>query len=110
GDASAPVLQAMESAGFGRPAILNGLDSGCRQMLFHLGMEGLTHKQTAVARQWIWEALEKAADQGVPHVVLQAALRDLRFSQREVRGGNTPYGLRKLLHALPLEMAGADPL
>jgi Zn-dependent M16 (insulinase) family peptidase len=40
--------------------------------------------------------------------VLQAALRDLRFSQREVRGGGTPYGLRKLLHALPLEMAGED--
>ena len=110
GDASAPVLHAMESAGYGRPSVLNGLDSGYRQMLFHLGMEGLTQEQTASARKRIWDALEKTADKGVSQVVLQAALRDLRFSQREVRGGSLPHGLRKLLHALPLEMAGADSL
>jgi Zn-dependent M16 (insulinase) family peptidase len=108
GDASAPVLHAMESAGYGRPSVMNGLDSGCRQMLFHLGMEGLTREQTTQAKKRIWDALEKTAERGVPQAVLQAALRDLRFSQREVRGGGTPYGLRKLLHALPLEMAGED--
>ncbi|MDQ9170708.1 insulinase family protein [Oxalobacteraceae bacterium R-40] len=108
GDASAPVLHAMESAGYGRPSVMNGLDSGCRQMLFHIGMEGLTREQISMAKQRIWDALEKTAGRGVPQAVLQAALRDLRFSQREVRGGDTPYGLRKLLHALPLEMAGED--
>jgi Zn-dependent M16 (insulinase) family peptidase len=110
GDASAPVLQAMESAGYGRPSELNGLDSGYRQMLFHLGMEGLTREQMSAAKKRIWNALERAADKGVPQAVLEAALRDLRFSQREVRGGGLPNGLRKLLHALPLEMAGADSL
>ncbi len=108
GDASAPVLHAMESAGYGRPSVMNGLDSGYRQMLFHIGMEGLTQEQTGMAKKRIWDALEKTAERGVPQAVLQAALRDLRFSQREVRGGDTPYGLRKLLHALPLEMAGED--
>jgi presequence protease len=110
GDASAPVLHAMESAGYGRPSVLNGLDSGYRQMIFHLGMEGLTREQAGTAKKRIWDALEKTAEHGVPEAVLQAALRDLRFSQREVRGGGTPYGLRKLLHALPLEMSGEDCL
>jgi presequence protease len=110
GDASAPVLHAMESAGYGRPSVLNGLDSGYRQMLFHIGMEGLTREQIGMAKKRIWDALERTAEKGVPQAVLQAALRDLRFSQREVRGGGTPYGLRKLLHALPLEMAGEDCL
>src|SRR5690606_36975387 len=102
------VLHAMESAGYGRPSELNGLDSGYRQMQFHLGMEGLTREQIRSAKDLIWNALENAADKGVPQAVLEAALRDLRFSQREVRGGGLPHGLRKLLHALPLEMAGAD--
>lgn len=110
GDASAPVLRAMESAGYGRPSVLNGLDSSYRQMLFHLGMEGLTHEQTSLAKTRIWDALEQTAENGVPEAVLQAALRDLRFSQREIRGGSLPYGLRKLLHVLPMEMAGADML
>ena len=108
GDASAPLLHAMESAGYGRPSAFNGMDSGHRQLVFHLGMEGLTRQQTALARELIWNTLEKTAEAGVPHAVLQAALRDLRFSQREIQGGQLPYGMRKLLHALPFEMAGGD--
>lgn len=108
GDASAPVTRAMESAGYGRPSELNGFDSGYRQMLFHVGMEGLTREQRASAKKLIRGALEAAADKGVPQAALEAALRDLRFAQREVKGSGMPHGLRKLLQALPLEMAGSD--
>jgi Zn-dependent M16 (insulinase) family peptidase len=108
GDSSAPVMQAMEAAGFGRPSAFNGLDPHLRQMVFHVGMEGLTQQQVAPARKRIWEALERTADQGIPLTAQQATLRDLRFSQRQISGGRTPYGLRKLLEAIPLAMAGAD--
>ncbi|NEX61089.1 insulinase family protein [Noviherbaspirillum galbum] len=110
GDASAPVMRAMESAGYGRPSAFNGLDPGSRQMVFHLGMEGLTQSQTKTAGKRIWSALEEAAETGVPREMLEAALRDFRFSQRQIKGGHTPYGLRKLLHALPLEMVGGDAI
>jgi len=108
GDASAPLLHVMESAGYGRPSAFNGMDPSHRQLVFHLGMEGLTRQQTGIARDLIWRTLEKTAETGVPHAVLQAALRDLRFSQREIQGGQLPYGMRKLLQALPFEMAGGD--
>lgn len=108
GDASAPLLHAMESAGYGRPSAFNGMDPSHRQLVFHLGMEGLTRAQTGIARDLIWRTLEKTAETGVPQAVLQAALRDLRFSQREIQGGQLPYGMRKLLQALPFEMAGGD--
>lgn len=108
GDASAPLMHAMESAGYGRPSELNGFDSSYRQMLFHIGMEGLTRKQTTSAKKLIRDTLEKTAEKGVPQAALEAALRDLRFAQREVKGNDTPHGLRKLLQALPLEMAGGD--
>lgn len=108
GDAAAPLLHVMESAGYGRPSAFNGMDPSHRQLVFHLGMEGLTRPQTGIARALIWKTLEKTAETGVPHAVLQAALRDLRFSQREIQGGQLPYGMRKLLQALPFEMAGGD--
>lgn len=108
GDSSAPVMQAMEAAGYGRPSAFNGLDPHLRQMVFHLGMEGLTQDQVVPARKRIWDALERTADTGIPLTAQQATLRDLRFSQRQISGGRTPYGLRKLLEAIPLAMAGAD--
>ena len=108
GDSSSPLTQAMETAGYGRPSAFNGLDPHLRQMVFHLGMEGLTVKQGKPARKRIWDALERTAQDGVPLTAQQATLRDLRFSQRQISGGRTPYGLRKLFEAVPLAMAGAD--
>jgi len=110
GDSSAPLMQAMETAGYGRPSAFNGLDPHLRQMVFHLGMEGLTKNEVASARSRLWETLETTAQKGVPVTVMQAALRDLRFSQRQISSGRTPYGLRKLLEAVPLVMAGADAM
>lgn len=108
GNASAPLAQAMESAGFGRPSAMNGADAECRQIVFHLGMEGLTKQQAGDARKRIWSALEKTARTGVPQSLLQATLRDMRFGQREISGGHMPDALKRLLHAMPHEMYGGD--
>src|SRR5450830_1937680 len=108
GESSAPVMRAMESAGYGRPSDMNGRDAGIRQMVFHIGMEGLTQEQIADAHQRIWTALEETAEEGIPAAVLHAALRDIKYSQREISSGRMPYGLGRLLHALPLAMYGGD--
>lgn len=108
GESSAPVMRAMESAGYGRPSDMNGRDAGIRQMVFHIGMEGLTQEQIADAHQRIWTALEETAQEGIPAAVLHAALRDIKYSQREISSGRMPYGLGRLLHALPLAMYGGD--
>lgn len=108
GESSAPVMRAMESAGYGRPSDMNGRDAGTRQMVFHIGMEGLTEEQIADAHARIWSALEETAEEGIPAAVLHAALRDIKYSQREISSGRMPYGLGRLLHALPLAMYGGD--
>lgn len=108
GNAAAPLAHAMESAGFGRPSAMNGVDTGMRQMVFHLGMEGLRENQVATARKHIWNALERAAEQGVPRTVLEAGLRDHRFRQREIAAGSLPNSMRRLLRAIPYEMYGGD--
>lgn len=108
GDASSPLMKAMESAGYGRPSRLNGHDDGPRQLIFHVGMEGLTEPQIEKARVRIWSALERAAKQGVPTDALQAALRDIRYNQRDTANSHMPNALSRLLHALPVAMRGGD--
>jgi len=108
GDASAPLKKAMESAGFGRPSRLNGHDPSARQMLFHVGMEGLTEDQLGAARARMWDALQYAATHGVPHDMLSAALRDIRYGQRDTASGRMPNVLGRMLHALPVAMRGGD--
>ena len=108
GDASAPLRKAMESAGYGRPARINGMDPGARQMLFHVGMEGLTKTQVADARALLWTTLEQVAESGVPADTLQAALRDITYDQRDTSGGRMPNVLSRMLAALPVVMRGGD--
>ena len=108
GESSAPVMRAMESAGYGRPSDMNGRDAGTRQMVFHIGMEGLTEEQIPDAHARIWAALEETAEEGIPAAVLHAALRDIKYGQREISSGRMPYGLGRLLHALPLAMYDGD--
>jgi Zn-dependent M16 (insulinase) family peptidase len=108
GDAAAPLTKAMESAGYGRPSMLNGHDDSARQMLFHLGMEGLTEAQVDAAEALIRTTLERVAEEGVPHATLQAALRDLKYRQRDTRGSGMPNVLERLLVALPVAMRDGD--
>ena len=108
GDASAPLKKAMESAGYGRPSRLNGMDTGPRQLLFHLGMDGLAQHQLADARARVWGALEDTANAGVPQSALQAALRDIKYSQRDTSSGRMPNVMNRMLQALPVAMRGGD--
>ncbi|MDQ2819746.1 MAG: insulinase family protein [Pseudomonadota bacterium] len=110
GDASAPLMRAMQSAGYGRPSRMNGRNASARQMRFNLGMDGLTEDQMAPARARLWDALEGAARDGIPVATLRGMLRDMRYDQRETSSGRTPYGLALLLSAVPLALGSADPL
>ncbi|MEW7850203.1 insulinase family protein [Massilia aurea] len=108
GDAAAPLMKAMETAGYGRPSGFNGHDDSARQMLFHVGMEGLTEAQVATAEALLWTTLDQVAEQGVSHATLQAALRDLKYQQRNTRSGGMPNVLERLLIALPVAMRDGD--
>jgi Zn-dependent M16 (insulinase) family peptidase len=107
GDDSTPLMQAMQSAGFGYPS-MNHLDANARQMVFHVGMEGLNKTQVEKAKKIIWKALEQAAEIGAPLASLESSLRNLRFYQREVSDGDMPHSMNLLLSALPVIMSGGD--
>ncbi len=82
GHAGAPITRALQSVGFGRPSRMMGVDDSTRQLVLHIGMEGLLADQLDAARDCIQLALQQVAEQGVPADELQAALRTLRYRMR----------------------------
>jgi Zn-dependent M16 (insulinase) family peptidase len=76
--------------------------------VFHLGMEGLTAPEVDAAQALILATLARVAVEGVPVETLRAAMRDLRYQQRNTESGSTPFALRRMLQALPLSLYGGD--
>ena len=103
GHADAPVLKALQTAGFGRPSDMLGIDAGTLQIVLHLGMDGLLETQIDTARDLILAALELAARDGVPQEGLTAWLRDTRYTQRRVTSGRD-----RLLQAVPVALREGD--
>jgi Zn-dependent M16 (insulinase) family peptidase len=110
GDSAAPLALAMESAGFGRPSAMNGLDDSTRQLTFHLGMEGLRRTEMSQTFSLLEDALKAVAKTGIPQSRLETVLRDFEMHNREITGGHTPYGLKLLLRLVPIDMNGGDIL
>jgi len=84
---AAPLMQAIESAGFGRPSNILGTATDAMQSAFHLGMDGLSVDQLADAQSCLEGALQKVAVEGVPLEVLQSGVRKMRYFQRSPRKG-----------------------
>ena len=110
GDSASPLMNAIESAGFGQPSILMGADSHSKQMTFHVGMQGLERKDIPKAKTLIVNTLRQIAQDGVPHERLETVVRDFELASKEVSGSSQPYGLNLLLQALPKQMYGGDAL
>ena len=108
GDASAPLMRAMQAAGFGRPSRTCGLDNNTRQLVLHVGMAGLSEAEVPEAQRCIRDALERVALDSIPAAALHAIVRDMKYGQREVGGGQMPAGVSRLLEALPLALRQGD--
>jgi Zn-dependent M16 (insulinase) family peptidase len=106
GDAGAPLQQALQSAGYGRSSVINGLDTRASHLVMHAGLSGLRAEQVAPARELILDALAHAVRNGVPMAAREAALRDLRVAQRGWPAGPMPTGLGRLIQAVPLLLHG----
>lgn len=107
--AASPMSAALESAGFGRPSQTHaGLDDSAPQMIFSIGMDGLSKKELPKAKKLIFDVLERVASQSTAPDSIAFAARDLEIEALDASGGDMPYGLRLLLDALPREMAVGD--
>lgn len=110
-NSASPLSQALETSDLGQaPSPLCGLDDSSREMAFVCGLEGCALEDVTKVEALILETLQKLADDGVPHELLEASLHQLELSQREVGGDGYPYGLQIILHALTAATHRGDPV
>ncbi len=110
-NSASPLLQALETTDLGSaPSELCGLDDSTREMVFSCGLEGAERVSATAVEDLILSVLQDVATHGVPRAHVDAVLHQLELSQREIRGGGFPYGLRLMVNALGRTLHGADLL
>lgn len=110
-DSASPLSQALETSKLGQtPSPLCGLEDSNYELAFVCGLEGSEIADAESIETLILTTLKTVAEQGVPFERLETVLHQLELSQREITGGNHPYGLQLIM----LSVAGAihygDPI
>lgn len=108
-NSASPLRYALESSPLGSaPSPLCGLEDSNREMSFVCGLEGSCPEHAEALESLIMDTLESVAQNGVPRDQIEAALHQLELAQREVTGGDYPYGLHLILSAMPAAIHRGD--
>jgi len=108
-NSASPLRHALETAGLGSaPSELCGLDDSSREATFVSGLEGSSPEHAQAVEDLVLGVLAQVASDGVPPDQVEAVLHQLELSQREIRGGHVPYGLRLMVNVLAPVLHGGD--
>lgn len=108
---ASPLRHALETSTLGSaPSPLCGLEDANREMVFVCGIEGSNAEHAEAIEKLIMDVLERAAREGVPQEMAEAALHQLELHRREITGDGYPYGLQLILGALPAAIHRGDPI
>lgn len=106
-----PLRRALETAGLGAaPSALCGVDDSTRELSFSAGIEGSNPEQADALESLVLEVLEGIAREGVDPAEVEAVVQQLEMQQREISGGEFPYGLQLMSRCLGVALHGGDPL
>lgn len=108
---ASPLRHALETCGLGAsPSPLCGIDDSTREVSFSAGLEGSNPESAEALEQRVIEVLEQVAREGVEPGDVEAVVQQLELQQREVGGGDFPYGLQLMGRCMGVAMHGGDPL
>jgi Zn-dependent M16 (insulinase) family peptidase len=110
GHAGAPLRLALESSGLGRGLGSSGYAGWQRNGLFTVALDGLEPEDQSAVEPLVMATLEDIARTGVSPEEIAAALHQLEFARREIRGDGHPYGLELCLRLVSPWNLGADGL
>lgn len=106
---ASPLRHALETSTLGSaPSPLCGLEDANREMVFVCGIEGSRPEHAEAVEKLVMDVLERAAREGVPQEMVEAALHQLELHRREITGDGYPYGLQLILSALPAAIHRGD--
>ena len=105
-----PLRAALETTDLGAaPSELSGLDDGCREATFVVGLEGTNAEHAEAIEALILAVLNEVAERGVAAEEIDSCLHQLELGQREVGGDYFPYGLNLMVRALSNTIHGGTP-
>ncbi len=109
-NSASPLRRALETTDLGTaPSDLCGYEESMSEGVFVCGLEGCKDENAPAIEQMILSVLENVAEHGVAQSQLDSILHQFEFSQREVGGGQFPYGLQLMVKSLTPALHGADP-
>jgi Zn-dependent M16 (insulinase) family peptidase len=110
GNPAAPLHKALLDSKLGA-----NLTPGCgfadenRETHFAVGLQGTEPDRASSVEDLILATLERSAREGFPRERVDAAIQQVEFAHREVRGDHYPYGLSLLSRIMAPWIHGADP-
>jgi presequence protease len=110
GHDGSPLGRALRESGLGEDlAPQNGLSTETRQTVFSVGLRGIEKDDADKVQTLIFEVLKRLSSEGIPADDLDAALKAVEFSNREIKRGGGPFSLRLMRRCLRGWTHGASP-
>lgn len=101
GSSAAPLRKALENSGLGKTmAPVSAISSAAKEVAFTVGLAGSNLSQVNQFETVVLDTLNDIVENGLSDDFVQGCLHQFELSQREISGGQMPYGLQLLLQSL----------
>jgi Zn-dependent M16 (insulinase) family peptidase len=87
-----------------------GFEADNRDTMFVTGLKDVEESAAEQIEKIIFEVLNNLADDGIDKDLIESALHQVEFHQKEVTNTPYPYGIKQLLMIAGIWLHGGDPL
>jgi hypothetical protein len=111
GNSAAPLRKALIDSGLGSAlSDGTGFEPDNRDTLFACGLKDVAADATDAVEKVIWDTLATLADGGIDPLLIEGAIHQLEFRQKEITNTPYPYGLKLLMRFAGPWLHGGDPV
>lgn len=107
---SSPLRKALTDSLLGEDVVGGGLETDLRQMMFSVGLKGMTEDAVEKMQKVVLGVLNDVKENGFPKGLIDASLNTIEFNLRENNTGSFPKGLSLMLRSMTTWLHDADPL
>lgn len=107
---ASPLRKALTDSQLGEDVVGGGLEVDLRQMMFSVGLKGMTEDAVPKMEELIFDVFRDVEKSGFPKGVIDASLNTIEFRLRENNTGSFPKGLSLMLRAMTTWLHDSDPL
>ena len=110
GTPASPLRKALIESGLGEDLAGQGFEADYRQMMYSVGLKGISAENHRKVQDLILTTLTALAKEGIDPQTVQASLNTVEFQLRENNTGSFPRGLVLMLRSLNAWLYGFDPI